>query len=249
MTRRMVAALAATLLLWAPATTAQAADDYLVLSTPEAHEELDSAPGWVTLVFKTEASATYAAIVVHNSAGENVATGPLIPEGTNVTTQLIDNLPRDTYTVIYRTEDADGEPRGGAFQFAYGPGTWTEVDDSWVGSEEQPPEIDDPGPAPSVTAEPEETVDPGETTSPEPSTTEPTTESPTQAPVETPTATQPPGGNELPGETQNPTGWLVAIGAGLAAVAVGALVVARRRSTDQPRHAAGSDDSDPPHQG
>ncbi|MDQ7993777.1 MAG: copper resistance protein CopC [Propionicimonas sp.] len=220
---RLLAALAAALLCFSvPATPALAADDNLVVSDPEAHSELTREPGWVMLVFKTEASATLAAIVVQNSAGENVATGPLIVEGTNVTTQLISGLAKDTYTVIYRTEDADGQPRGGAFQFSYGPGTWTDVDDVWVGEEEQPPQIDDPGPAatPVATAEP----------TPTPTGTEPAT--PTQTATAAPTTQTSPSASPAPAP-QNGGGvtpWLVALGVLLVIGSVVWALVSRRNA-------------------
>lgn len=234
--RAILAGLGAVLLLGAIAPPAQAADDYLVLSDPEKHAELERRPGWVTLVFASDAGASYAAIVVQNAAGENVTVGPLVVEGDNVTTQLVDGLPRGTYTVIYRTEGADGEPRGGAFQFAYGPGNWTDVDDVWIGEEEQPPEIDDPGPPPS-SLEPDETP----TAEPEPSLSPSPTESASETPAVSPSPSETPGGTELPPDA-NPIGWIVGIGAGLVAVAVGALVVVRRRGNGaEPRHAEDDD--------
>lgn len=230
--RAILAGLGAVLLLGLIAPSAQAVDDYLVLSTPERHAELDRRPGWVTLVFASDAGASYAAIVVQNAAGENVTVGPPIVEGDNVTIQLVDGLPRGTYTVIYRTEDADGGPRGGAYQFAYGPGNWTEVDEVWIGEDEQPPEIENPGPPPS-SLEPEETPSAEPEPSPSPS------ESATQTPTVSPSPSETPGGTELPGEPDAiPTGWIVAIGAALTAIAVGAVVLLRRRgSHEAPRHA------------
>lgn len=231
--RGLLAGLGAALLLGGGiAPVAYAADDYLVVSDPEPHAELSTRPGWVTLVFASDAGASYAAIVVQNAAGENVTVGPLIVEGTNVTTQLVDGLPKGTYTVIYRTEDADGQPRGGSFQFAYGTGSWTQVKDVWIGEDEQPAEIDDPGPPPS-------SLDPIETPSDEPEPIE--SESPSTpassstAPSVAPSPSQSPGGSELPGEQPNQTGWLVALGAAVAAVIVGGIVVLRRRGTGQGR--------------
>lgn len=231
--RAILAGLGAVLLLGVLAPPAQAADDYLVLSTPARHAELDRPPGWVTLVFAADAGASYAAIVVQNAAGQNMTIGGPIVEGNNVTIQLVDGLPRGTYTVTYRTEATDGGPRGGAFQFAYGPGTWTDVNEVWIGEEQQPPEIDDPGPPPS-SLDPVETPTTEPEPDPSPTISEPTTEpsAASPSPSETPAA-------ELPGEPEsNPTGWIVGIGAALAAIAAGAVVVARRRGTGEPpRHA------------
>lgn len=213
--------LAAVLLLGWFASPAQAADDFLVHSDPEPHAELEQRPGWVTLVFASDAGASYAAIVVQNQAGENLAVGGPIVEGTNVTTQLVDGLPKGTYTVIYRTEGEDGRPRGGAFQFAYGPGQWSEVKEVWIGEEEQPPEIDDPGPPPS-SLEPVESETP--TVEPTPSATP--SESPSASPTPTSSASFTP---VTPSGPVDPTGWIVGIGAAVVVTGIAAVAVSRRR--------------------
>lgn len=201
-------------------TFAQAADDYLVTSNPAPHDEVDNPPGWVTLVFKTEASAKLAKIVVQNGSGLDVTTGDAIVEGTNVTVQLLSNLPQDTFTVTYRTSDAKGQPRGGAFQFSYGPGTWTDVNDTWIGASAEPTVIASP---PSAAPQPEEppSVDPSTPTQ-EPATTAPATTGPTTGPG------QPSGGAD-----PNLVWWLVGGGALLAA-AGGGYALARRRGTNHP---------------
>lgn len=144
---RLAAAVAALALFLVPSTgVAWAADDYLLTSDPAPHDQLEDVPGWVTLVFKTASDAKLAKIVVQNSQGQDVTTGPLIVEGTNVTAQLMDGLKQDTFTVTYRTSDAKDGPRGGAFQFSYGPGHWTNVDDTWIGASEEPSQIKSPPP-------------------------------------------------------------------------------------------------------
>ena len=207
------------LVLGVTPTVAQAADDYLVTSNPAPRDEVDNPPGWVTLVFRTEASAKLAKIVVQNGAGLDVTTGDIIVEGTNVTVQLISNLPRDTFTVTYRTSDAKGEPRGGAFQFSYGPGTWTDVNDTWIGASAEPTVIASP---PSAAPEPEEppTADPATPTQ-EPATTGPATTGPTTEPG-------PPSGGGDP----NAVWWFVGGGVLLAA-AGGGYALARRRGTNR----------------
>jgi methionine-rich copper-binding protein CopC len=189
---------------------AQAADDYLVTSNPAPHDELDNPPGWVTLVFKTDASAKLAKIVVQNGKGLDVTTGDIIVEGTNVTVQLMSNLPKDTFTVTYRTSDAKGKPRGGTFQFSYGPGTWTEVNDTWIGESAEPSAIASP---PSAAPEPEES--PSVASS-----------APSQEPSAEPGQ---PAGSGSP----NALWWYVGGGA-LVIVAGGALALGRRRR--QNRH-------------
>lgn len=154
---RVAVALGAGLLLAVAAAPmpAEAVDDYLVASDPARHQELKETPGWVTLAFQSKANAKLAKIIVLNSAGTNVTTGPLIVEGTNVTSQLNFNLPKDTYTVLYRTSGSDGRIRGGSFQFAYGKGTWTsEQQESWIGEAEQPTILASSDPTGTATAAP-----------------------------------------------------------------------------------------------
>ena len=162
------------------------------------------------LPFDTAASNEESSCTL-DAGGKNVTSGALIVEGTNVTSQLDDNLPRGTYSVYYRTSGSDGKPRGGAFQFAYGPGQWTPLDkEVWVGEAEEPPILKNPDPNETGPGEPSET----------------STATPTSAPPETPSATPSPEPtvtaepSESPAATpdeggDSPAGWLV--GAGVAA--------------------------------
>lgn len=200
------------LVLGAPASAARAADDYLVTSNPAPHDELDNPPGWVTLVFKTDASAKLAKIVVQNSRGLDVTTGDIIVEGSNATVQLLSNLPKDTFTVTYRTSDAKGNPRGGTFQFAFGSGTWTNVDDTWVGASEQPTVIaSPPSPAPEETA---------------------TASSTAESPAPSGQSTAPTAEPEQPSQDGSPNSlwWYLGGGAILIAAAVGIVLGRRRRA-------------------
>ena len=121
------------------AVPAQAAAGALSASDPDDRAQLDDAPGWVTLAFDGDVDDQVAKVLVLDAKGENVTDGPLIVENTNVTTQLRDGLPKGTYTVHYRVNGSGGEPRGGAFQFAYGSGTFSDLPDrSWSGSSQEP---------------------------------------------------------------------------------------------------------------
>jgi methionine-rich copper-binding protein CopC len=123
----------------AGALPAQAAAGALVTSDPEGGQQLDQAPGWVTLAFDGKVDDSVAKVLVLDAKGTNVTSGPLVVEATNVTTQLKDDLPKGVYTVHYRVNGAKGQPRGGAFQFAYGSGTFSDLPDkSWSGSAEEP---------------------------------------------------------------------------------------------------------------
>ena len=133
--------------------------DALVASEPGVRQELDRAPGWVTLAFATEVDPSVAKVLVQDADGANVTTGSLIVEGTNLTTQLEDGLKPGTYTVRYRVNRPDGEPEGGAYQFAYGAGDFSEPpDESWTGRAEEPEAMNDPDPN-AVTPRSRATVD------------------------------------------------------------------------------------------
>lgn len=134
------------LILALPVAQAHAAGGF-VASEPRPKQELSQPPGWVTLAFPHELDAGVAKLVVTNSKGEPVTKDAPIVEGTNITMQLDDGLPKDTYTVHYRVNAKDGSLVGGTFQFAYGKGRWTQAaSSSWEGSEEQPPILSDTDP-------------------------------------------------------------------------------------------------------
>ena len=121
------------------AVPAQAAAGGLVVSDPDNRQQVDDAPGAVTLVFEGKVDDRVAKILVLDASGKNVTSGPLVVEATNVTTQLTTRLAKGTYTVHYRVNGSGGEPRGGAFQFSYGQGSFTDLaDKSWSGTAQEP---------------------------------------------------------------------------------------------------------------
>lgn len=152
-----------------------------VASEPRNRQELDQPPGAVTLAFSRDVDPGVAKVIVTGPNGDNVTEGSLIVEGTNVTTQLKDDLDRGTYTVHYRIDRPDGEPEGGALQFSYGSGKFTTPPDrSWSGSAKEPAVLS--GTNPNSTDEPEppasntpgvEVTDQGTSTDPEPPPTDP----------------------------------------------------------------------------
>lgn len=213
----------------------------LVASDPRPKQELSQAPGWVTLVFKRDVDRSVAKILVTNSKGANVTVNALIVEGNNVTTQLRDGLPKDTYTVHYRIDRADGQPEGGAFQFAYGNGRWTSLPDaSWSGSAEEPELMSNPNPnvaTPPPAEEPTEVRPPLEVEQADGATVIPEVPTPTPTPVvsdgvtitpipaeSTPAETAPPEGGQA-GSWWPWLGGLVLLGA----AGTGAWVVFKRR--------------------
>lgn len=221
--RAAIAASVAVLVAFTSAPIA-ASDSLIVVSDPEPHAELSDRPGWVTLVFKRNVDVSLAKILVLGSSGQNVTVGPLIVEGTNVTTQLSPDLKQDTFTVLYRIDRPDGQPEGGAFQFAYGPGTWTTVPaSSWSGQSDEPDVIRNPNPKATTSV-------------PTPS-AEPTTASPSAEPTSTPANSEVPTPDASPtapgGEPQAgsfPVGWVLGIGVIVVAAAAGAWVVVKRRN-------------------
>lgn len=218
---RLVAGFSVGLLLMiANPMQAPAVDDFLVASEPAARQELRDMPGWVTLAFQSKANANLAKILVLDGKGNNVTSGSLIVEGTNVTTQLAFDLPKGTYTVMYRTSGADGRVRGGSFQFAYGKGTWAPVEkEVWIGEEEEPPVLANPDPnaTTSATATPTPSIS---------SSTSPTTsESGQPGPSFSSSPAPSPGG-----EGSGAIGWFVAGGVLLlAAAGAGGWFAWRRR--------------------
>lgn len=205
------------------APSAYAEDDLLEASDPYRHQELTDPPSGVVLAFTREVDAAAAQIVVTNSAGENVNINSLIVEGTNVTAQVKPNLPRDTYTVHYQVNREDGEVEGGAFQFAYGKGTWTKLpDERWSGNTAQP----------TVIASAEPGTAPPETETPVPS------ESPTLTPVPSDTASavvpETPEATPTPVAGNSAAPWLWGGGAAVVLAAIAGTVLWRRRGSGTP---------------
>jgi methionine-rich copper-binding protein CopC len=230
------------------ATPSAAGAATVVASEPQAQQRVEEAPGWVTLAFDSDIDSAVAKVIVQGPDGENVTTGSLIVEGTNVTTQLRDELPQGTYTVHYRVNSGDGDVEGGAFQFAYLTGSFTTLPDrKWSGSENEPAILR--GTDPNATTEPPtdqptstppdveversdgrtETADPGQPkttkkatgSGQEPTGGETATDQPTEEPTATPTAT-----------TQSPSRLPLIVGGAVLLIAVGAGAVAlglRRR--------------------
>lgn len=215
-----------------------------VASEPRPRQVLTDPPGWVTLAFDRELDASVAKLLVLDSDGDSVTVDRLIVEGTNMTMQLRNGLGRDTYTVRYRVNGPGGEPRGGAFQFAYGSPSWTTLQDaSWSGSGEEPevfrdtdPQGNPIGPEPSATVPDVVVVQSGGptievTTSPTPQL------SPTVTATDLPWDTASPTPAETPAPAPAGDGGVppAAIWGGLAVAALGAaaavaLLRRRRRS-------------------
>ncbi|SER08897.1 copper resistance CopC family protein [Microlunatus flavus] len=154
-----------------------------VAAEPRDRQKLSDPPGAVTLAFTREVDPGVAKLVVTGPDGKNVTDGPLIVEGTNVTSRLRDDLPRGTYTVHFRVDGRGGEPEGGAYQFSYGSGSFSDLPDrSWSGEDEEPAVLrgtnpngsEEPDPPSTALATPGiEVTSQGTTTDPEPPASDP----------------------------------------------------------------------------
>lgn len=161
-----------------------------VASEPRDRQKVSQAPGAVTLAFSRTVDPSVAKVVVLGPNGENVTSGPLIVEGTNVTSQLQDGLGRGTYTVHYRVDGRDGAPEGGAYQFAYGSGSFTDLPDkSWSGEDDEPAVLAGTNPNGSEVPDPPSSV------------STPGIEVTSQAPT-----SEPPPPTEAPATVKAPTG-------------------------------------------
>jgi len=207
-TRVSVAIAAAVLGAFLIAPPAQAAST-LVATNPSAHEELGERPGWVTLAFSRTIDKAVVKVLVVGADGRNRVAGDLIYYGSSVMVQLDNDLPKGTYTVKYQVDRKDGQPEGGAFQFAYGKGNWTAVEKSWSGTAEQPPEMANPDPQGTGPAEPSASA------SAEPTLTPSAVD--TEAPFATASASS--SSTPAPGAANNPTLWYL-VGGGVAALLV-----------------------------
>ena len=211
-----------------------------VASEPSAGQQLADQPGAVTLAFDRDVDPSVAKVVVSGPDGRNVTSGPLIIEGTNVTSQLQAGIERGTYTVHYRIDRADGEPEGGAFQFSYGDGRFsTPPDASWSGaaaepavlrgtnpntSDEPEPPSDAPVPTPGI-----EVTEEGASDDPDPPATEPPASVPAPPEPTDETASLPPStATATPGDDGGGA-WAIVTVLAVAAAVGGGLGVWRSR--------------------
>ncbi|WP_046470009.1 copper resistance CopC family protein [Allosalinactinospora lopnorensis] len=106
----LIPALGAALLLGLGSAPAALAHNYLVESSPEDGEELDSAPEEITLTFNDDALEGGNTIIVTGPSGETYEEGGVRLDGETASTGL---RPLDTageYTAAYRIVSTDGHP-------------------------------------------------------------------------------------------------------------------------------------------
>lgn len=164
-----------------------------VASEPQDRQQLSDQPGAVTLAFDHEVDPGVAKVIVLGPDGQNVTSGPLRVEGTNVTSYVRDRLREGTYTVHFRIDGKGGDPEGGAYQFSIGSGRFTNLPDrSWSGEDHQPAVLTGTNPNGSEEPDPPSTVvnTPGiEVTS------QAGSSDPNPPPTEDPSTVQPPPGS------------------------------------------------------
>ena len=248
--RRLLAVVTMLVLAVASAWTTAApasASARLKVSNPANHEELSEQPGWVSLAFDGTVKRSLLKVLVLDSSGRNVVVGDLVYQGSAVLLQLNNDLPKGTYTVKYQVDRKDGQPEGGAYQFAYGKGTWTNVVASWSGTAQQPPEMANPDPMATGPVETPTTTPPVVEVSDEPAPSDTSTES-------APASAQPSAGGTAPTESaapsssqspapgvategSSPVGWVIAGIAVLAAAGGGGWWLVRRRRQSEPTSA------------
>lgn len=216
----------------------------LRVSNPARHQELSRRPGWVSLAFDGTVKRSLLKVLVVDARGANMVVGDLIYQGSAVLVQLSNDLPKGTYTVKYQVDrKKDGQPEGGAYQFAYGKGNWTSVVSSWSGKAQQPPEMANPDPMANgpvetpVTTPPVVEVNNGPTATASPTPTRTSASSkPTPTASETPTESETPVATDTPTAEPQPEGgadplpWIVGAAVLVAAGAGGWLIVRRRNA-------------------
>jgi len=135
----LIAASAAILLLFLPGTAFGHAS--LVGSVPERGAALKSAPPEVIFEFSEPVEASFGAVKVFDSAGEEVQSGePFRPDGdeARLATALPADLADGLYTATYRAISADSHPISGGIVFSVGeagPGSGKTISELLEGSE------------------------------------------------------------------------------------------------------------------
>ncbi len=228
----LLSALALSLVVLVSAPGPAYASQALVASDPQPQAELERAPGWVNLAFDSPVDAGIAKVLVLNADGKNVTTGDLIVEYNTITTQLIDRLPRGTYTVQYRADDA-GAPLGGSFQFSYGPGTFSkDAATTWEGTDAEPEVIKNPDPNATTTARAPQTTAPTEPppvepteSDPVPTQSDPEPAEPSTAPADSPAATDGGAAADSGNDAGSPPVWPWAVGGLVFILAMGGVTL------------------------
>ena len=116
-------ALAAALLVLALLPAVASAHATLQSTVPERGAKLDAAPSEVVFRFDEAVEASFGALRVFDSRGQEVQTGePFHPggKGTEIATRLKPGLGDGTYTATYRVVSADGHPISSGFVFVVG---------------------------------------------------------------------------------------------------------------------------------
>lgn len=134
-------------IFWIAAAGTAAAHTALVSSDPAEQSSAPVPPTAITLTFNEDINATFANVVLNDSAGRNwISTTPQIQGPTLTVTVGPGQPPNGEYTVGYRVLSADGHPVSGSY-------TFTIDADSAVKAPPSPP-TEAPAPSTTATAQP-----------------------------------------------------------------------------------------------
>ncbi|TFC10072.1 copper resistance CopC family protein [Cryobacterium sp. MDB2-33-2] len=102
------------------AAPAAMAHDQVLSTSPNAGENLDSAPKQVAIVFSDDILSVGAIMLIVDRQGRNWAGGTLALDRATATQPLAPDLPDGAYEVRWRVVSADGHPVAGTFPFSVG---------------------------------------------------------------------------------------------------------------------------------
>lgn len=214
------------LLLGAMTAAPAAAHDSLIGSTPEADTVLDESPEEVVLEFSGEGLTTGESIPntiwVTDEDGERWE-GETQANGPTMRTELDEPLPNGEYEVLYRAVYSDGHSEELGFSFEVDA---AEVEDEPGAAEDEIQDEDGAAAEDPATEAAEESEAAEEPTAEESSAEETSAEEPTD---EVTSGEEPAGAVE--DENQFPVGLVVGIGAGVLVLIVVALLLVRRKVT------------------
>jgi len=102
------------------AAPAAQAHDQVLSTSPNAGENLGTAPKQVAMVFSDDILNVGAIMLVVDDQGRNWAGGTLTLDRATATQPLVPGLPDGAYEVRWRVVSADGHPVAGTFPFTVG---------------------------------------------------------------------------------------------------------------------------------
>ncbi len=120
-TRRILAILAISTVVWAAGATSASAHSGLTSSTPADGSVISEAPASISFTFDEELLPDADSISLNAADGTNVISAKVQPTGNTVELPLPADLQAGEYQAAYRVVSADGHPVTGAIGFTYAP--------------------------------------------------------------------------------------------------------------------------------